>query len=774
MTGHHRSPPAGAPTASEKTPQRRWRAVAVWLSLAAWVTASLPAVGSETAGADEPPVHAVRLQPGEVLKLDGSLSHPAWQRAPVFDRLLEHDPRRGAQPPQRTQVQVLFDERAVYVGVKAFDDRPQDIRDVPVRYDTVNRTQDFVVAYIDPIGHRASAQFFRVNAAGSLADGIHTAADDSEDFAPDFDWDAAVQRQADGWTAVMRIPFASLRFAEGPQGGWRFMLARRMPREQFHLLTSVALPHDAPSFIHRLQPLTGVSLPAEHSFLTLRPSLTLRTTRQRDDGQPQVGKNHVEASLDIKWRPRAELVIDGTLKPDFSQVALDVPQLAGNSRFALFLPEKRPFFFESADLLRTPTEALYTRSITQPGGGLRATWRAPAVAGTALAASDEGGGTVLLPGPYGTDAVGQPASRVLLARLRRADDSAGLAIGGLLASRRYDDGRGENTVFGPDLDASFDGGWSLRAQWLGSRTTALAQAGSLQAGTARLGHRGHLKLRQLSQHTESSLTLDDIGTDFRHDTGFVNQTGVRQVAVHHAWKWYPLGPFNHFELYADAREVRDRVTGQTVERTPWLGFWAAGSRNLEWWVDLRPQEQVRATANGPLLNQRFVASGLVMTPANWWPLVDTQISVGRLADTIAQRVRPGARWRFMARMRPGRSFEIEPSISQAWLFDDRPGHALQYHESAAQLLAIWHLDANQHLRLIAQRSGGDRKAEDQVTAQRWGGRAASLTYNWRRSSGTQLYVGYSVQHDGRPATSRGREAFVKLQVDADEWLRAWR
>ena len=753
---------------------RAWKACArcAWVAFglaAAVVPVGVRAQDASPGGADQPPVIATRLLPGENLRLDGSLAHPAWQRAPVFDRFLELDPQRGGPPPQRTTVQLLFDDRALYVGVKAFDTRTAAIRDVPVRYDGVNRTQDFVVAYVDPIGHRASAQFFRVNAAGSIADGIHTAADDSEDFAPDFDWDAAVQRQDDGWTAVMRIPFAALRFAEGPQRGWRFMLARRLPREQFHLVLSVALPAEAPSFIARLQPLAGVQLPEDHAFLTLRPTLTLRTVRTREATAPRTREDHVEASLDLKWRPRAELVIDGTLKPDFSQVALDVPQLAGNSRFAQFLPEKRPFFFESADLLRTPTDALYTRTLTQPRAGLRATWRGPSLAATVLAAGDLGGGTVLLPGPYGTDGVEQPASQALIARATQRRDE--LAVGGLLAARRYADGRGVNAVLGPDLEAPLSRSWRLRAQWLGSHTTAQAGGGTLQAGEARNGHRGYLRLLRLDEDSETSLTLDDIGRHFRHDTGFVFQSGTREWAAHQAWKWRPLGPFNQFDLYVDAREVRDRRNGQTVERSPWLGFWTTGAHNLEWWVELRPREELRPAATSPLLTQRYVASGLVLTPASWWPLVDTELTVGRLVDTVARRERPGARWRFNARLRPLRALELEPGLSQAWLFDDGPGRTLQYHESAVQGLAVWHLDARQHLRLIVQRTRGDRKAETGVDAQQWGGRALSLTYTWRRSAGTQLFVGLSRSDDGRAIRSRTQEAFVKLQVDADDWRR---
>ena len=182
----------------------------------------------------------------------------------------------------------------------------------------------------------------------------------------------------------------------------------------------------------------------------------------------------VDASLDLKWRPRAELVIDGTLNPDFSQVALDVPQLSGNTRFALQIAEKRPFFFESADLLRTPTEAFYTRSFTEPRWGLRATWRGSRVAGSAFAVDDRGGGLVYLPGPYGTDVAPQPASRTLAARVR--SDEGALQWGGVLAARRYEDGRGENTVLGPDLHWTIDEAWRLRAQWLHARSSAQPDA----------------------------------------------------------------------------------------------------------------------------------------------------------------------------------------------------------------------------------------------------------------------------------------------------------
>ena len=272
---------------------------------------------------------------------------------------------------------------------------------------------------------------------------MHTSADDNEDFSPDFDFDAASHIDSLGWTAVFRIPFASLRYTGKAEAGWRILVMRRVPREDHLLWTSVPIPLDTPSFIATMQPLQGVGVPADAQFLTVRPTLTVHRSSSTDPGQPTKDKSGLEASLDIKWRPRPELVVDGTVKPDFSQVALDVPQLSGNSSFALYLPEKRPFFFESSDLLRSPSQALYTRSFTQPQWGTRATWRGDRWSGAAFLIDDRGGGSTLLPYAYGTDSVTQPRSKAAAARLRADVPEVdglfrGLELGSVMSLRRYE------------------------------------------------------------------------------------------------------------------------------------------------------------------------------------------------------------------------------------------------------------------------------------------------------------------------------------------------
>jgi hypothetical protein len=756
-------------------------AIAGALSIAsvAWPAQALAQVGAQPAARPDAPVvqaddplamHAVRLRPGEHIVLDGTLDSPAWQRAPVYDAFVENEPHRDARPLYATRVRVLFDEEAIYVGVTALDDHPEQIRAPLVRRDKVIRTQDFVVLYLDAIGKRQSAQFFRVSASGSLGDGMHTAADDDEDFSPDFDFDAASARNAHGYTSVFRVPFASLRFSSDPNTTWRIMVARRMPRDQAYMWTSVTVPTDAPAFISAMQPLQGIELPRQHGFLALRPSITARRSTDDEPGQPRRTAAGVQGSLDVKWRASPELVVDGTLKPDFSQVALDVPQLSGNTAFALYLPEKRPFFFESSDLLHPPTEALYTRSFTAPRWGVRSTWRGAALAGTAFVIDDKGGGETLLPGAYGTGTAPQPGSRSLSARVHAdLDAAARFQLGGILAARRYEGDRGDNTVLGPDVAWQVDDAWRVRGQWLHSDTTARpdAASGTLVRGRDAAGDSVMLKASRYTDRLQLDFVDLDISPQFRHDTGFVNQVGVRDLETRQAVVFRDLAPFNEMWLTLRSALFTDRMNGDVVQAYATPEVYVSAAHNTQAWVQWHGLSRLRASAGGRLLSEHYWKGEYTSTLAEAVPLFDATLTLGSLADVAAGVVRPGGQVNLSLSTRPFAAIEIEPSIWAAWL---KNGPLLAYRETASQLLGVWHLGARQNLRLILQRSTVDRKAEAGVLADRESGLTTSLTYAFQRSMGSVLYIGATRSHNGVGAQNiaRGTEAFVKLQVDVDE------
>lgn len=339
--------------------------------------------------------------------------------------------------------------------------------------------------------------------------------------------------------------------------------------------------------------------------------------------------------------------------------------------------------------------------------------------------------------------------------------------GGVLASRRYADDRGDNQVAGPDVNWQIDDTWRLRGQWLASSTSALADGqGALMHGASRSGQRRVLKLLRNSEDGESNIGIDEITADFRHDSGFVPQSGVRILSAFHSKAWRPLGPFNEFFLNLQLERQTELASGQVVKQDIRPGLYSNAARNLEWWLELHPQSLVRTHRGGPLLHERYVQSGLVMTPAPWFPLVDANVAVGRLADTAADRVRDGVRLSVTTKLRPLRPLELELQTSQAWL--ERDGRRT-YGESASQLLAVWHFDGRQTLRAIVQRTKLDRRVEPGVAAYQGAGNNATLTYTWRRSAGTVVYVGASRSGDGKPTSQRASEAFVKLQFDTDDW-----
>src|SRR6185295_3417393 len=128
----------------------------------------------------------------------------------------------------------------------------------------------------------------------------------------------------------------------------------------------------------------------------------------------------VRGGLDVKWTPNADNALDFTVKPDFSQIESDTAQISTNERFALFFPEKRTFFLEGVELLSTPIQAAYTRTITAPRWGSRLTGKAGGVNYTALFADDAGGGSLVIPGSDSSSVVPQASgSYALIARAKR-------------------------------------------------------------------------------------------------------------------------------------------------------------------------------------------------------------------------------------------------------------------------------------------------------------------------------------------------------------------
>src|SRR3954470_8382695 len=426
-------------------------------------------LGMATAAGTAHALEAYRLPEGERIVVDGRLDEAAWSRAPLHDRFWEVYPQAATPAQVRTEMRVAFDKQALYVGLRAFDPDPSELRGPFARRDNVLADQDSLVLYVDPVGKRKFAQYFRVNPRGSVADGLYNEDSAKEDPSPDFEFEVATGRFEGGWTAEFRIPFSSLRYTDPPASEWSILLVRVYPREQRYKMASSPLPREQTCFLCLDEPLTGLTGLPSARHLELTPNVTVRSVHHRDLGVPDRTERDVVPSLDVKWRPRADTIVDATINPDFSQVELDTPHLAGASQFALFYPEKRPFFLEGADMYEAFWPVIYTRSITDPAWGVRATQRREGFDGTALVTRDDGGGLVMLPGTYNTGFARQDFKSV--ATIARARWQLDTSTPGFTFTDRTLDGGAYNRVAGPDLVWSPKPEHRVRLQYVGSWTT---------------------------------------------------------------------------------------------------------------------------------------------------------------------------------------------------------------------------------------------------------------------------------------------------------------
>jgi hypothetical protein len=803
------------------------RALAAGALLALGADLAAPAA---QAAPSAPTLVAAVLPPSVRARIDGHLDETFWATVDVADRFSQFlpQPNPQADPAYRTEVRIVVEDDALVFGIRAHDPRPREIRAPLMRRDQVQRDQDFVTVLIDTTGERRSAQFVRISPRGVVADGVFIAGrtaqvegnDGDEDLSPDFEVEAAATIHATGYDVELRVPFAALRLprvAEGvPAAGWRAMVTRSIPRGSSVLLTSAPVPRDALSFIAALQPLDGVGPVAERlagaTFWSVHPAVTLRAQRTRspDGGASVPSSREANWGVDLKWRPRADWVVDATLNPDFSQVELDTPQLAGNTRFAISLIEKRPFFLESTDVLDLPINAFYTRAVTDPRAGLRATWRGSKADATALALRDDGGGLLLLPGAFSTDAVAQDrASDVSLLRTRwhgrigpaPAGDDTGpgrLTVGALLTRRQAISGGG-NDVAGLDVLWAPDEAMRWRARWLTSSTRSSA----LDADRPRLrtGRDGGDLIFVGASRREAGWGLNAewqrTAPGFRNDNGFVEQAGVDRMMV----EWIgrhgelALGPWHAHELetfvWIEQRQALDDalsgIAAQTVTRRVHPGLWWTADRNVEAWVHAIADAE-RVQPGGRLHAVQGLAAQFGINPSPWFTRLQVEAQVGDRVDVDADRVGAGAvltidaRWR-AAVPRPRWPSEAEArrppwglEVRQRWQQGtvDAPSGSRALTDTAWQWLAVLHFDDRDSLRATAQASRTRRQAEPEAGLPAADRQAAvfSLVAQRRLGVGRSLAAGWirdrqQGANEGTPARDVTREeVFFK-------WSTAW-
>ena len=162
-------------------------------------------------------------------RIDGRLDDPAWAAAPPDDRFTQAFPAEGRPPTERAEVRVLYDDTALYVGVRLHDSHPEQIVSRLTRRDRIPES-DAVVVRIDSQHDHSTSYGFRLHASGVQADSLSY--DDGNGSSPEWDavWAGEASIDGEGWTAEYRIPLSVLRFAGGPDETWGLQVVRYVSR----------------------------------------------------------------------------------------------------------------------------------------------------------------------------------------------------------------------------------------------------------------------------------------------------------------------------------------------------------------------------------------------------------------------------------------------------------------------------------------------------------------------------------------------------------------
>jgi hypothetical protein len=317
------------------------------LSLAGAACAQTPAGPKATAAVVRRQLAATRT--ATAIKLDGVLDEAAWGSAPVANKFIEQRPRPGRPERLPTEVRVLYDDGALYVGAKMLEASPDSIKRELTQRDDAGNT-DFFALFLDPYRDHLNGYGFIVLSTGVQMDSRYSPAN-GEDFAWNAVWDSRVAPLPDGrgWSVEMRIPYSAIRFAPAAVQSWGVNFMRQRKKDNQQLFWNEVKPA-VDGFVNQWGELTNLENLHPPLRLSLTPYVSAYANHYPYNEQ---GKRNMSTSFnggaDVKWGINESFTLDATLIPDFGQVISD-NQVLNLSPFEVQYQENRAFFTEGTEL----------------------------------------------------------------------------------------------------------------------------------------------------------------------------------------------------------------------------------------------------------------------------------------------------------------------------------------------------------------------------------------------------------------------------------------
>jgi Domain of unknown function (DUF5916)/Carbohydrate family 9 binding domain-like len=501
--------------------------------------------------------------------IDGLLDDPVWTGAVRITRFVQAQPVEGAPATERTEVAIAYDSDRIYVAIDAH------YADVGLmRANRVDRDQiwrdDTVRVYFDPFLDQQRAYVFAVNAYGVQGDALLSGGGGGFggggggggrgggggfSGAPgDASWNALFESAGrptpDGWTAEMAIPFKSLRYPAGDADGvrrWGFQVERTIQGRNENVVWA-PVSRDVPGMLRQMGRLDGLTGLSTSRNLELQPAVTAAQSRRLDETSGQyVGDVSRRVGMNVKYGLTSNLTVDFTVNPDFSQVESDRPQIAVNQRYPLFYSEQRPFFLEGQEAfgVSAPVTAIHTRTIVDPGYGLKVSGKIGRTLVGVLVASDRAAGRFDDPQ---TPGFGQ-AAQVVLGRARR-DIYENSFVGVVFTDREFL--ATYSRLAG--VDAAFQLGRN-------HRLTAVALT-SRRRDADDLAHAGgvyEVRLDKQGRNLRYGLTHSVVDPDFGTELGFIRRTDTRRTQTEISYRWWPQHWMTNWGPRLQVERITDRA-----------------------------------------------------------------------------------------------------------------------------------------------------------------------------------------------------------------------
>ncbi len=486
----------------------------------------------------------------DIANVDGILDEKIWQQATQIELKYQNEPIFNTLAPVKTIAYLYHNDSHLFIGIKAFDPKPHNIRANLREHDKIFK-DDNVGVVIDTYNDKRSGFGFFVNPLGAKADLTVNESDDSDEI-KDFSWNAIWHSSGkiieDGYVVEMSIPFHVLRFPDTEDElTWNIAIERNYPRETLVEMANYQQDRNLKCIICQYESLVGLkNINNTHNF-QLTPTLTFARTdikilpdelmSKLNNERWQKGDLEKDIGLDVRWGINKNLLLNATVNPDFSQVEADDVQLAINTTDALFYDERRPFFVDSADRFTTSLfDFVHTRNIVDPSYGVKMTGKTDQHS-YGIMFTDDKQTNILIPSNQGST-ITQIDAENTSTLARYTLDFGKLNNLGVLITNREADGY-HNRLLSVDGSYWLDSQTSLDFQLASSNTkNPLQLQDDFDLPATQIGEAYSIYLDHQSEDFALYGQVDRVENNFRADLGFQSKVNFQEINLGGNIDWF--------------------------------------------------------------------------------------------------------------------------------------------------------------------------------------------------------------------------------------------